>query len=154
MVGGRKPTPVRLKVLLGNPGKRPIRPEPQPLAFEAPPEPPGYLLPEAAAEWRRLAPELLRLGLLTPVDIATFAACCEATGRWVQAVRLLAESGGALTVRGYRGRMVTNPLVRMIGDAAADVLRCATEFGMTPSSRARVGAGPGSKAGKFAGLLA
>jgi P27 family predicted phage terminase small subunit len=154
MVGGRKPTPVRLKVLLGNPGKRPLPVEPVPQTFAEIPAPPDYLQPEAAAEWRRLAPELLRLGLLTPVDLAAFASYCEAVGRWQLAVRLLAESGGKLTARGYRGRVITNPLVRVIGAAADDALRCATEFGMTPSSRARVGAGLGGKAGKFAGLLA
>ena len=60
---GRPPTPTHLKLLRGNPGKRPIRPEPQPEQPPTPPEPPDFLTGYAFDEWRRVAPELHRLGL-------------------------------------------------------------------------------------------
>jgi phage terminase small subunit len=75
-------TPTHLQVLRGNPSKRPIRPELEPLQTAEPPKPPRYLTRLAAAEWRRLAPELHRLGLLTVVDVAPLAAYCQAYARW------------------------------------------------------------------------
>src|SRR4051812_32697332 len=57
---GRKPTPAALKLIQGNPGKRPIRQEPQPERGDLP-EPPEFLAEDAKAEWRRVAPELYRL---------------------------------------------------------------------------------------------
>ncbi len=50
--GDRKPTPTRLKLLGGNPGKRPLNldePQPEPTL----PEPPAHLSDEAKAEWGR-----------------------------------------------------------------------------------------------------
>jgi phage terminase small subunit len=71
-VRGRKPKPTHLKVLSGNPGRRPLpesEPKPQPVA----PPCPDWLPEEARAKWDELAPELERLGLLTAVDGPAFA---------------------------------------------------------------------------------
>jgi hypothetical protein len=68
---GRKPIPTRLRLIRGNPSKRPILPEPEPTLPSVPPEPPPYLTGHGAGEWRRLAPGLHRLGLLSVLDTAT-----------------------------------------------------------------------------------
>jgi phage terminase small subunit len=49
-----------------------------------------------------------------------------------------------------------NPLVLTARQAANDMVRYASEFGMTAAARARIGAGvyDGPDGGKFAGLLA
>ena len=80
-----------LKILEGNPGKRPIRGnEPQPPRSQ--PTCPAHLSPTAKAEWKRLAQSLNKIGLLTQVDRAALAAYCQSYGRWVEAERKLAET--------------------------------------------------------------
>ena len=79
-VPGRKPRPTHLKILEGNPGKRSLtknEPKPRPVN----PTQPDWLLREAKAEWRRVVPELERMGLLTTVDRAALATYCQAWAR-------------------------------------------------------------------------
>jgi len=55
---GRRPKPTRLKMLTGNPGKRPLNPnEPRPEATI--PDAPAELSAGARAEWDRLAADLV-----------------------------------------------------------------------------------------------
>ena len=65
---GRKPIPSALKILNGNPGKRPIRPEPS-TPVGAPPMP-KRLKADAVAvgKWKELVPILLSMGTLTVGD--------------------------------------------------------------------------------------
>src|SRR5262245_36689271 len=81
----RPPVPFELKALGGNPGKRPLHPGPQPTQTDEPPEPLPFLSETAKAEWRRVAPELHRLGLLTILDHVIFGTYCAAYGRWADA---------------------------------------------------------------------
>ena len=65
---GRKPTPTQVKILRGNPGRRPLNegePQPAPLAPSCPPE----LSPTAKDEWNRIIVELVELGLM-PISTA------------------------------------------------------------------------------------
>ena len=92
---GRKPKPTALKLIDGNPGKRPIvGHEPRPPASR--PTCPAHLSASAKAEWKRLAGALNRIGLLTQVDRAALAAYCQAYGRWVEAEKKLAETPALL----------------------------------------------------------
>ena len=77
MARGRRPKPTALKKLEGNPGKRPLN-ELEPVPPVASLRCPNYLLPEARKEWRRLAPILMNLGLLTAADAVPFAGYCQA----------------------------------------------------------------------------
>jgi len=90
MTRGRKPKPTHLKLIEGNPGKRPIRTGPDRPAT-AMPEPPEHLNELARAEWERVAHGLHALRLLETVDRAALAAYCVAYARWVQAERAIAE---------------------------------------------------------------
>jgi phage terminase small subunit len=88
---GRKPKPTHLKLLEGNPGKRPINTrEPKPEIRV--PTCPAHLCPSAKAEWKRLAQQLVMLGVITELDRAVLAAYCQAYGRWVEAERKLKET--------------------------------------------------------------
>jgi P27 family predicted phage terminase small subunit len=155
MTRGRRPKPTHLKLLTGNPGKRPIQPDPvQPVTPPAPLEPPTSLLPDARAEWQRLAPSLTQLGLLTDLDWASFAAYCQAFGRWAQAEALLAilaeqdpTGRSAMLVRTRAGGVTPNPLIWVARNAANDLVRLGAEFGLTPSARSRLALhAPGSSA--------
>lgn len=132
---GRKPKPTHLRVLEGNPGHRPINrrePKPTPVA----PKPPSWLDREAKREWKRIAPELERLGLLTKVDGAALAGYCQAYARWRAAEEIIKREG--LTVTTESGYVMPHPAVK-IAEKSMQLLRAfATEFGLTPSSRARM----------------
>jgi P27 family predicted phage terminase small subunit len=155
---GPPPTPTRLHLLRGNPSHLSRRQlhkgEPQPARGDACPDPPAFLDQYAAEEWRRVAPELWNLGLLTVLDHMTFAVYCRSVGRWLQAEELLANADPV--VEGSADNQVVNPLIKIAIESARNVVRFAGEFGMTPSSRARVRAGvdPPRPPSKFGDLLA
>lgn len=144
---GRKPKPTHLKLVTGNPGKRPIN-EREPVPQQYLPTPPSELSDDAKVEWGRVAEELYRIGLLSGIDRAALAAYCQAYGRWVQAERAIAEMAkrdpltGGLLVKTTNGNAIQNPLVGTANKAMSDMVRFAAEFGMTPSARSRIEAGP------------
>jgi P27 family predicted phage terminase small subunit len=163
MAVGRKPVPTNLRVLHGNPGKRPLnKREPEPLKPPDVPDPPAYLTGYAAEEWRRIAPELFRLGLLTIADVYPLAAYCHACGSWRAAVEALARISekdpafGGLMMRASNGSPIQNPLFLAVKQAGADMVRYATEFGLTPAARTRIASGVTAvtPASKFDGLIA
>jgi P27 family predicted phage terminase small subunit len=96
---------------------------------------------------------LVELGVLTRVDTACFAVYCQALGRAEQAERILAETGGAFTVRGPRGGEVANPLLRIARDAANEAMRLGAEFGCTPILRARLPGVDRPQPSKFGDLI-
>jgi P27 family predicted phage terminase small subunit len=135
---GRKPKPTALKRLAGNPGKRPLpakEPKPQIVAMH----PPEWLSSEGQIEWGRVSEMLLRLGVVTEADWSALAVYCRAWEKWVDAERKLQQSG--LLIKSKSGYPIVNPLVGIAGKAEDRVLKALIEFGMTPSSRARVATG-------------
>ena len=155
------PVPFPLKVLRGNPGKRPMRPEPQPEIAADVPEPPAFITGYAADEWWKTASELHRLGLLTRIDVPALAAYCHAYGQWRMAAKSLAKMQqndpimNGMIIKTKYGDAAINPLVSIVRKHAGDVVRYASEFGLTALARSRLAAGinaPPSR-GKFDGLL-
>jgi P27 family predicted phage terminase small subunit len=147
----RYPTPAKLAILRGNPGKRRIREEPKPAIAAECPDPLDWLGAYAKQEWARIGPGLHRIGLLTVADVAVFAAYCQSYGHWRVAEELAAgksrKSGDA------KGRV----LAQIARTAGGDMVRFAAQMGCTPVARARIGGGIGGQGsdgdGKFAGLL-
>ncbi len=132
---GRKPKPTALKLIEGNPGKRPINgSEPKPPASV--PTCPAHLSPSAKAEWKRLARMLNEIGLLTQIDRAVLAAYCQAYGRWVEAERKLAETPPILkTPAGY---VQISPWITISNKQVELMTRLMGELGLSPTSRARL----------------
>lgn len=131
---GRKPKSERLKVLQGRPGKRPLTNEPKPPPVA--PECPDWLADEAKAEWRRVAPKLERLGLLTEIDRTALAAYCQEYARWVEAEAVLAKEG--TVVKTEKGYLYQRPELGIARKALQSIKGWCAEFGLTPSSRARM----------------
>lgn len=157
---GPRPTPTRLKIIRGDPGKQRIRAEPEPTVPPQVPEAPDILDLYAREEWNRVAEELYRLGLLTVVDLQPLAAYCSAYGRWRTAEEALAAIAAddlalhGLVVKTAEGNLRRNPLVQIAADAAAAMVKYAAEFGLTPAARSRVSAAKGSAPeSKFGPLL-
>lgn len=163
----RYPQPTHLKIVRGNPGKRPLpEREPEPTPSDVVPEPPPWLQnPEAEAEWRRVAPELHRLRLVTPIDLSVLEAYCAAYGRWrdaEQALALLRKNDpvmrGLWIKVGKDAAPIENPLIRTSRRCAGTFLQAAMLLGISALARARLaGVGVssgGDKPSRFGGLLA
>ncbi len=88
---GPAPIPIPLQVLRGNPGKKSVRIQLEPERLPEVPNPPKFLEGYAQAEWRRVAPSLHTLGLLSTLDIMPLAAYCVAYQHWRQAEERLGE---------------------------------------------------------------
>lgn len=146
----RRSQPAALKLARGNSSKRRIKHEPLPVRGELP-LPPSYLNERAKAEWKRLAPDLHALGLLTVLDLAAFAALVTAYSRWVDAEKQLQSQ--SLTVTTPSGAIIQHPLIGIARRAAADVLRLSTEFGLTPGGRQRLGTTQQPAPDEWEGLL-
>jgi P27 family predicted phage terminase small subunit len=106
------------------------------------PEPPELMNATAKAEWSRVAAELHAQNLLPSVDRSALTAYCMAYARWTQAETAIAEMAkrdqltGGLMIKTATGGAVQNPLVGTSIKAAADMVRYAAEFGLSPSHRA------------------
>lgn len=136
---GRKPKPTRLKVLTGNPGKRPLNrdePRPEPAIPDCPPE----LSPAAQREWHRLAGEFAALRVLTNLDRAALAAYCGAYALWAEATEAIQKFGAM--VKSPTGYPIQSPYVSIANRQAEIMLRIAGEFGFTPASRSRIAPPP------------
>ncbi len=147
---GPAPKPTHLKVLAGNPGKRPINedePKPKPIA----PKCPSWLDKEAKKEWKRVAPELERLGLLTQVDGAALAAYCQAYSRWKQAEEVLSKHG--LVFKTPNGYIQQLPQVAIAQKYARIMREFCHEFGLTPSSRSGMKLPSGGEEDEFEAFL-
>ena len=159
----RHPTPTHLRLLQGNPQRRPInKREPEPPISAELPEPPSFVTGYAYDEWHRVAPGLYAMGLLTIVDIAPLAGYCVAYAHWREAEEALERmrskdpimSGLIIKVTG--GAPATNPLVNIARKSLSDMLRFSAEFGFTPAARTRIDAGLAGETApsKFGSLLA
>jgi len=136
-VRGRKPRPTRLKVIEGNPGKRPLNPhEPKPRS--AIPTCPAHLNPSAKAEWKRLAHQLYNLGVLSHLDRAALAAYCQSYGRWVEAERKLA--GTPAIIKMPSGYLQQNPWLTIATKQLELMHRYASDLGLSPAARPRLSA--------------
>lgn len=92
---GPKPKPTALKRAEGNPGRRTLR-DGEPVPPVGPIAPPAWLNERAAAIWNELAPALITMQVLTPVDRLTFGRYCRSFARYLELQEFL-WSGGPLS---------------------------------------------------------
>jgi P27 family predicted phage terminase small subunit len=132
---GRRPKPTRIKVLTGNPGKRPLNkyePRPNPVVPDCPPE----LGPAAQREWGRLVRELSSLNMVTQLDRAALATYCGAYALWAEATEAIQKFGAM--VKSPTGYPMQSPYISIANRQAEIMMRIASEFGFTPASRSRI----------------
>lgn len=142
-MGARGPTkkPAELEQLHGNPGHRTITKKIQLDKPDEIPNPPTFLDSVAKKEWRRLAPKVYAVGILTDADVAAFAAYCESYSQWVAAVKAIQarkpdkKSPAPLTFETDKGYQQQVPEIGIANNAKKQMLAFAREFGLTPSSR-------------------
>jgi P27 family predicted phage terminase small subunit len=138
---GPNPKPTELKVLEGT--FRPDRAAKNPIKPEIPssvPEPSSWLDSTAKKEWRRLAPTLHRLGLLSTSDMAAFESYCEAYSGFVQCVKAIKKHGMTHEHTNKNGstNIVARPEVGMKQKYMQIIRAFCSEFGLSPSARVRM----------------
>jgi P27 family predicted phage terminase small subunit len=141
---GPVPKPTRLKLLEGNPGKRPI-PGNEPVPPPGRPVCPSWLPAEAKAEFERVVPILADMGLLASADQAVLIGYCVSIAELEQATRQLEKDGRVIDVPivnksgdivGHRMR--PHPLLTFQRDALGRLKALAPELGLTPAGRPRL----------------
>lgn len=136
-MGLRGPLPAadNVRHLRGTPDRRANPGKPLKAAPKRP-NPPTWLGREAKAEWRRIVPELDKLGILAVVDRAVIATYCDAWQRWTEARQLIDDNG--LAVLNPERGWVKNPVWQVYRDAAATLQSLAKELGVSPATRLRM----------------
>lgn len=134
MTQGRKPKPTGLKLVSGNPGKRPLnKKEPRPRGNLY--DPPDWLTESQRKGWE-YAIECAPYGLLKRVDRSTLVAWVVAEDLHRQAVEKL--NSGAMLIKTPNGMPVQSPYLSIVNKQAQIMLKAASEMGFTPASRSRV----------------
>lgn len=96
---------------------------------KAPPVP-KYLAPRAKAEWRRIMPQLIARQVITKADLAGVENYCTCIGMVHQIEEERVAAGGQIDVK----------MFGVLNRAAQTARQLAAEYGLTPTSRARIGA--------------
>jgi len=105
------------------------------------PDPPEWLPAPGKAEWRRIMPTLIRRGTLTVADMAQVENYCQAVGLAREAQEQVSNEGA--TIEAGNGRIIRHPALSTIKDFTIEARRLATELGLTPNSRERIGSREG-----------
>lgn len=139
---GRKPTPTHLKLVKGNPGKRPANPK-EPKPARSRPSAPAHMSDKARETWGYVSGLLDRMGVLADVDAVALEMLCEAYADHLAARQALKDFGSdyytTLTPAGEQMHRA-HPAVAQKNDADRRIRGWLSEFGMTPSARSRVDA--------------
>jgi P27 family predicted phage terminase small subunit len=101
---------------------------------------PEWLCELGREEWNRIEDDLLGLGLLTNLDISQLAIYCDAYAKYVKATNEIDKYGLVIKHTNKAGatNIVTNPYVQIASKYADLVKKFCDEFGLSPSSRARM----------------
>jgi P27 family predicted phage terminase small subunit len=136
---GPKPKPTLLKILAGNPSKRPLptnEPQPEPGA----PRAPKRYQKEARQYWHAMTKQLTGCGILTKVDGVALELLVDALTEYRQAVVEVAKTG-PIWLEAGEGRIpkfAYSPYWCMMNRAAKRLHAMLREFGMTPSARSSI----------------
>lgn len=156
---GRRPQPTALKILRGNPGKRPInQAEPKIATADASfDDPPAEITDDqvATTEWRRVAPLLRAAGLVSATERAALTALVQQWSRYLAAHQQVMALG--MCIETAKSVPIPNPYLLVADRALAHCQRLWSELGLTPSGRARASKLPApaddKKPSKWSGLL-
>lgn len=139
---GRKGKPLRLKVLMGNPGHQNLKDRNEPDPPHEMPDVPEWLkkYPDAIVEWEREGKILFDLGVLTIADAGVLA-----TRSYVYS-QIIMEAKRLDKIRGRKNFITMKALItehRQLGSL----------LGLDPASRTKLDTGKLKKKNKFEGLI-
>lgn len=143
----RAPKPTALKLLAGNPGKRPLN-ENEPELPAGIGEPPDWLDENAKSEWWRVVPDLENAGVTSRVEQTALACYCQAVSN-LRHARLELDTLKSRYIIGIRGPQ-KHPACADERENMELIKKFAAEFGLTPSSRTKIKARPKTTGNEFA----
>jgi P27 family predicted phage terminase small subunit len=146
MPSGRKPKPVELKLLQGNPGKRRISDAPayDSLSERAPDE----LTPKGKAYWRRVVRHLGPASVVQVTDREALIGLCDMWSTYSDTMALVRAHGPLVKAKNHnpdRSAVIVSPAWRVARDALKELEALWARFGLTPSDRARLEVGGGER---------
>ena len=131
MMEGRPPTPTSLKILNGNPGKRPLN-NAEPHSKLTKPRCPDHLDEIAQEEWKRVARILMRMRVLTEADQVMLGIwCCDLQHDGSRHKNQLKQVGTLYKSKG--GFVQVSPLFGIVNKCVHILSKISLEFGLTPS---------------------
>lgn len=144
----RASKPTALKVIEGNRGKRPL-PENEPKPRPKAPACPSFLDAEGKRLWKKLAPKLERMGLLTEVDGEVFTTLCTAWSQFVACGKFIKEENQSLMQKvdrpdpdgGTHEEIKVSPYVTLQKQLSEVIRKLASEFGLSPRGRTGLSVG-------------
>lgn len=131
---GRKPKPTHLKLLEGNPGRRPLNhAEPVPIGdLHSAPE----WLTDSQKEGWAYAIASAPAGLLKRIDRTLLTIWVVAEDLHREASEAITKGGAIITTR--NGEVAQNPYMVVMNRQVPVMLKAASELGFTPASRSRI----------------
>lgn len=105
-------------------------------ALKRVPRVPEWFTDEAAAEWRRVMPQLIERGTLTTADLSACELYCSAVGDSRVASKTIAIEGATIETR--LGDNKRHPAWTTLRESTTAARQWAAELGLTPASRSRV----------------
>ncbi len=136
---GRKPKPTWLKLVAGNPGRRPLN-NSEPLPEGALVDPPDWLTPSQKDIWQA-AIENAPPGLLRRIDESVFLVWVIAKDLHRTASERIAQTGTLIRIP-HGSMAVQSPWVSVMNKQAVIMMKAAVDLGFTPSSRSRISLEP------------
>ena len=137
---GPPPEPTALKVLKGNPGRRPLN-DCEPRSKLERPRCPTWLDKEAKSVWKKIVPKLEAMGVLTEIDGQALTRYCTAWAQWKRSIEFIQKRGDTFAIKDDKGEiryLQQYPQVSIANKLATQLTRLEQEFGMTPSARTRI----------------
>jgi len=139
---GPRPKPSKLKMLAGNPGKRPLNKlEPKPDLINQI-SAPDCLDEDSAKIWDKIATQLHNIKVLTVIDTNALIRYCQLYSQWLQLQKILEEKGLTYEVNKENKNgdkfvcyIRERPEIKLCLRLNAEITRLEKEFGLTPSSR-------------------
>ena len=131
---GPKPKPTALRILEGNPGRRPLNTnEPQPPGGM--PDPPEHIQGRALDMWHTLAPQLAACGMVTAVDAHALELLVDCYAKYCEMTAEASRTGPVLMDPDNPLKFKISPYWSQAQVLAQRLYVLLREFGMTPSAR-------------------
>lgn len=135
---GRKPKSIEMKLLTGNPGRRPLGPPTDAPFISAPLEKPDGLDEYASKEWDRLVSTLAPI--LSPASAGMVLIACDAYSEWRRACARIEREGETYSTVSREGQefIRQRPEVAMRVNARRAYHQALAELGASPVAHTRV----------------
>jgi len=144
---GPKPEPTPLKIVRGNPGRRPLnKDEPQPPSDGV--VMPSYLGEVAAGKWAELLPLLQAVKVMTRADIEALARYCDTYEWWLATRAKLKKEGDTYPILNDKGEVkyiAQRPEVSIANKLATQLRQLESDFGLSPAARTSLKVEPDAK---------